>query len=93
MYKREKAFKIRFQYNEHQANDASTNMYPSFYDNEGDVVYILPIYFCSIKQLIELIPEDLDLEDFLTTKLTSSQLIMSLSGKMFVGQDIFDYLK
>lgn len=74
----------------HQSHNASTNRYPSFADNGGDVVYILPFFAASIPDLVKI--EDDDLQNFLYSELNGMDGVMTLDGCIFCGVDIQDHL-
>lgn len=76
--------------NTHQAHNASTNRYPSFTDNGGDVVYILPFFAASIPDLVKI--EDDELQDFLYCEMGSMDGVMTLDGCIMCGADIQDHL-
>ena len=79
-----------FQNTQHQAHNASTNRYPSFTDNGGDVVYILPFFAHSIPELVRI--KDDDLQEFLYSELVGMDGVMTLSGDIMCGADIQDHL-
>lgn len=83
---------VYFGNNTHQASSASTNRYPSFWDNDGDVVYILPFFASSIPALVGFSHTNEDLREFLHCELGSGQGVFTLSGQIFWGADIHDHL-
>jgi len=60
-------------------------------EEEGDVIYILPFYFSSIEELVEI--TDQDVQDFLYTELCAGDEVLSgHTGFICVGSDIHDHL-
>lgn len=81
-----------FRYNTHQSHEAETNRYPSFTDNGGDVVYIVPFFIPEIADITEIWKNDAEFEAFLYSELGSGQGIMTLDGCIYCGADIHDHL-
>jgi hypothetical protein len=74
------------------AKGAESKLYPSLLDNDGDVVYIMPMLAESINDIVSLAENDKDLMSFLRLEMCHGNGLMFLNGRIFWATDIIDQL-
>jgi len=67
--------------------------FKSYVDRDGDKVYILPIEASSIQELVDIAGEDEELDSLLRSELSSNEGVRVMSGDVYWGSDIFDFLR
>jgi hypothetical protein len=72
---------------------ATSNLYDSYFDSDGDIIYKLPFDFSSPRELLSIAKENPELDDFLYLELGTNSGVESRSGNIFWGADVQDFMK